>query len=69
MTTNTVIICKVKTYFQDTYDHAVAHSYDDYLIWHRFCVAWIGGPLVEVRFLHSEVAGSTSSGGDFDMYC
>ena len=23
------VLCKVKTYFQDTYDHAVAYSYYD----------------------------------------
>ena len=23
------VLCKEKTYFQDTYDHAVAHSYYD----------------------------------------
>ena len=32
------VLCKVKTYFQDTYDHAVAHSYRDELIWHHLCV-------------------------------
>ena len=33
----------------------------------RLCVAWTGGPLVEVRFLHSGVAGSIFSGGDHGM--
>ena len=32
-------------------------------------VAWTGGPLTEVRFLHSGVAGSISSGGDLGMHC
>ena len=35
-----------KTYFQDTADHVVAHSYHDWLIWLRLCVAWTGGPVV-----------------------
>ena len=53
----------------DTLDYVVVLSYDDWLIWHRLRVAWTGGPLVEVRFLHTGVAGSISSGGDFGMHC
>ena len=63
------VLCKVKTYFQDTLDHVVMYSYHDWLIWHRFCVAWTGSPVVEFRFLHSGVAGSISSGGDHGMHC
>ena len=54
------VLCKVKTHFQDTYDHAVAHSYHDWLIWHRLCVTCFGGSLVDARFFHSWVAGSIS---------
>ena len=61
--------CKVKTYFQDTLDHVITHSYHDWLIWHRLCVAWSGSPLVEVRFLHSRVTGSISSDRDHNLYC
>ena len=63
------VLCKIKTYSQDTLDHVVAHSYDDWLIWHRLCVAWTGSPVVEFRFLHSGVAGSIFSGGDHRMHC
>ena len=47
------VLCKVKTYFQDTLDHVVALYYHDWFIWHHLCVALTGGPLVEVRFRHS----------------
>ena len=48
--------------------HLVKYSliYYDWLIWHRSCVLWLGG---RVSVLHSEVAGSVSSGGDHGIRC
>ena len=63
------VLRKEKTYFQDTLDHVVAHSYHDWLIWHRLCVVWTSGPVKEFWFLHSGVAGSISSCGDHGMHC
>ena len=33
------VVCKEKTYFQDTLDHVVTHSYHTWLIWHRLGLA------------------------------
>ena len=60
----------VSLLFNKTHTHTFIYIYIyDWLIWHRSCVAWTGGPLVEVRFLHSGVTSSISRGGDHGMHC
>ena len=59
------VLCPEKRTFK-TLGHVVANSYHVKLIWHRLCVAWAGGPVVEFRVL---VSGSISSGGDHGMHC
>ena len=56
-------------YLQDTLGQSGRAFHHDWLIWHRLCVIWTGGPVVEFWLLHSVVVGSISSGGDHSMHC
>ena len=59
----------VNTHLQDTLGQVVTHCRHDLLIRHRLCVILTGGTVVEFRLLHTVVAGSISSGGDYGVHC